>query len=96
LVRGPKLLILDEATSALDQETQSSICATLQKLTGRLTVLAISHRQALVDVADQAYRLDLGSLTLVKGCDEIERKLEERKTGTSGPRKVIEAFRSRA
>jgi ATP-binding cassette subfamily C protein len=96
LVRGPKLLILDEATSALDQETQSSICATLKKLTEKLTVLAISHRQALIDVADQAYRLELGSLTLVKGCDGLERKLEGRQTGTPGPRKVIEAFRSRA
>ncbi len=96
LVRGPKLLVLDEATSALDQEIQSSICATLKKLTGKLTVLAISHRQALIDVADQAYRLEMGSLTLVKGYDGLERKLEECRTATPGSRKVIEVFRSRA
>jgi ATP-binding cassette, subfamily C, bacterial len=74
LVRGPKLLILDEATSALDEETQSSICATLRKLSGKLTVLAISHRQALVDVADQAYRLEKGAIAPVQKDEHLERK----------------------
>jgi ATP-binding cassette subfamily C protein len=96
LVRGPKLLILDEATSALDQETQSSICATLKKLSGKLTVLAISHRQALIDVADQAYRLDQGALSLVMGHDHPEPRLQGH--GGEGPtaRPLAEAFGGRA
>jgi ATP-binding cassette subfamily C protein len=77
LVRGPKLLILDEATSALDQETQASICATLKKLSGKLTVLAISHRQALIDVADEAYRLEKGMITPVGANEDLESKIED-------------------
>lgn len=97
LVRGPKLLILDEATSALDKETQSSICATLKKLSGKLTVLAISHRQALIDVADQAYRLDQGALSRVMGSDHPERMPGEGH-GSEDPtgRRLAEAFGGRA
>jgi ATP-binding cassette subfamily C protein len=82
LVRGPKLLILDEATSALDEETQASICATLRKLSGKLTVLAISHRQALVDVADKAYRLEKGAIAPVRRDKDLERKWENPNAGS--------------
>ena len=57
LVHKPKLLILDEATTALDPENEAAICETLRKLSGKITILAISHQPALMKVADQAYRL---------------------------------------
>lgn len=66
LVKGPKLLILDEATTALDPKTEKEICATLQKLKGTITILAISHQPALVECADWAYRLKKRTLTPVK------------------------------
>jgi ATP-binding cassette subfamily C protein len=66
LVKGPKLLILDEATTALDPKTEKEICATLQKLKGTITIVAISHQPALVECADWAYRLKKGTLTPVK------------------------------
>ncbi len=57
LVHKPKLLILDEPTSALDPESELAICETLQQLTGRYTILAISHRATLMSAADRAYQL---------------------------------------
>jgi ATP-binding cassette subfamily C protein len=57
LAHKPKLLILDEATTALDPENEAAICETMQKLGGKITILAISHQPALLKVADQAYRL---------------------------------------
>ena len=57
LVRKPKLLVLDEATTALDPENEAAICETLQKLRGDITILAISHQTAIMEVADRAYRL---------------------------------------
>jgi ATP-binding cassette subfamily C protein len=92
LVRGPKLLILDEATSALDEETQSSICTTLKKLSGKLTVLAISHRQALVDVADQAYRLEKGTIALVRKDGNLERKWESPNAASLALFEAADAF----
>jgi ATP-binding cassette subfamily C protein len=61
LVHKPKLLILDEATTALDPENEAAICATLRKLRGEITILAISHQRAMIEVADQAYRLKDGA-----------------------------------
>jgi ATP-binding cassette, subfamily B, bacterial PglK len=46
----PEVLILDEATSALDNETEKSITATILKLKGQITIIAIAHRvSTLVD-----------------------------------------------
>ncbi|MGI9284095.1 MAG: ABC transporter ATP-binding protein [Pseudomonadales bacterium] len=60
LVHKPSLLILDEATSALDPASEQAICKTIAKLRGELTILAISHQTALVEVADSVYRLEDG------------------------------------
>ena len=63
LVRDPALLILDEATTALDPETEAGIVATVKRLTGRLTVLSISHQPAMQSAADFVYQLDNGTAT---------------------------------
>ena len=60
LVRRPKLLMLDEATSALDPETELEICHTVRKLSKKLTVLAVTHQRAFLDVADQAVEISEG------------------------------------
>ena len=63
LVRDPALLILDEATTALDPETEAGIVATVKRLTGKLTVLSISHQPAMQGAADLVYQLDNGTAT---------------------------------
>jgi ATP-binding cassette subfamily C protein len=61
LVAKPDLLILDEATTALDPATEKSILSTLRNLLDQgITIVAVSHQPALLDVSDQAYRLDNG------------------------------------
>jgi ATP-binding cassette subfamily C protein len=66
LVHRPKLLIMDEATSALDPESEMAIGQTLQKLHGKLTIVAISHQPTLIKAADRAYRLQDSSAILVE------------------------------
>jgi ATP-binding cassette subfamily C protein len=65
LVHQPKLLILDEATTALDPVNEAAICETLGALRGELTILAISHQPAILDVAERAYRLENGKAVLL-------------------------------
>jgi ATP-binding cassette subfamily C protein len=65
LVRDPKLLILDEATTALDPATEADICATLRRLRGEVTLLAICHQSALIDIADRVYRVADGRVSLL-------------------------------
>ncbi len=63
LVKRPRLLILDEATTALDPETEKEICASLRRLKGDITILAISHQSALLEEADTAYLVEGGRVT---------------------------------
>jgi ATP-binding cassette subfamily C protein len=77
LVRKPRLLILDEATTALDPETEAAICQTLRKLRGDITILAISHQPAVMEVADCAYQIQDGTATPVVGPFISDGHLEE-------------------
>lgn len=64
LVRNPSLLILDEATSALDFETEEKIVHTIQNnLDSDLTIVAVTHRKALLDIADTVYAMEAGRLS---------------------------------
>lgn len=62
LARDPELLILDEATSALDTESEAQIERVIANLKGRVTVLAIAHRLALIANADTVLVLDKGTV----------------------------------
>jgi ATP-binding cassette subfamily C protein len=72
LVNKPRLLILDEATSALDHESEDAIRRTLENLTGRISILAISHNRALVHAADRVYYLQAGTARLVDAAGVAE------------------------
>lgn len=66
LIIEPKLLILDEVTSALDPRTEGAVCrriAQLHRLKPDTAVLAITHRQALLDLADKVYQIANGQIT---------------------------------
>jgi ATP-binding cassette subfamily C protein len=62
LVHRPQLLILDEATASLDPVNEAAICVTVRHLRGQMTVLAISHQPALLEVADVVYRIEGGNV----------------------------------
>ncbi len=57
LVTNPKLLILDEVTSALDPDTERAIVENIRSLANNATVIAITHRAAMLDIADQVFEL---------------------------------------
>ena len=61
----PSLLILDEATSALDPQSEDAICETLRQLRGRLTILTISHQEALAKIADRTYHVQDGKIVTI-------------------------------
>lgn len=58
LVHNPPFLILDEVTSGLDTETEAEICDNMRRLAKSLTIVALSHRAAWVDIADQVCELN--------------------------------------
>jgi len=60
LYRNRELLVLDEATSALDGETEKEIIQALTALHGKITILAIAHRQSTLDACDFIIELSAG------------------------------------
>ena len=57
LVTRPRILILDEVTSALDPETERAIVENIRALRSEATIIAITHRAAFLEIADQIYEL---------------------------------------
>ncbi len=62
LVHGPRLLILDEATSNLDPKAEEAVLATVAHLKGQLTMLAVTHDEGMLKIADNIYRIAAGQL----------------------------------
>ena len=60
LAAEPALLVLDEATSQLDADNERLIVETLRSLRGRVTVVAVAHREAVLAAADRVVTLDAG------------------------------------
>jgi len=59
LLRRPRVMVLDEATSAMDVELEEEILKELVGVRG-MTVVAITHRPRMAQVADRVLRLDRG------------------------------------
>ncbi len=62
LVHRPRVLILDEATASLDQASEAAICQTVRALRGRMTIVAVSHQRALLEIADITYSVSGGAV----------------------------------
>ena len=63
ILRKPEILILDESTSQIDMASEIQIRETLQSMKGQLTIIIITHREALIALADDVYQMNNGCLT---------------------------------
>lgn len=57
LLRAPRALLLDEATGNLDLRAEAEVIEALRALKGEVTIVAATHREAILGIADQ--RVDL-------------------------------------
>lgn len=60
LLRKPSVLVLDEPSSALDPTAEFMLAVTLRELAASCTVLIVTHRSGLLDIADQAVVIEDG------------------------------------
>jgi ATP-binding cassette subfamily C protein len=77
LVLKPRLLILDEVTSALDTRTEREICENIRNLSHDITIFAITHRPALLEVADRVYAIRDGMVEEVKSEPSFAAKIQQ-------------------
>lgn len=62
LLRKPSVLVLDEPTSALDPGTEAMVAGHLRESLRGCTVILITHRPALAEIADQVLNLRDGRI----------------------------------
>jgi ATP-binding cassette subfamily B protein len=62
LLRRPRVLVLDEPTSALDADTERIVARNLRENLRNSTVIVITHRPALAELADQVINLREGKV----------------------------------
>ena len=66
LLRRPSVLILDEPTSALDAETEKAIASGLRTALPGATLIVITHRPALAEVADTVITIGAGKAQIAE------------------------------
>lgn len=64
LLRKPSVIILDEPTSALDGETEKLVAQGLRQALPNATIVVITHKPALAQMADVVITLDDGRATM--------------------------------
>lgn len=62
ILRRPEIMILDESTSQIDMASELQIRETLQAMKGQMTIIIITHREALIALADEVYTMRSGVL----------------------------------
>jgi len=62
IARGPKVVLFDEANSYLDASGDAMLRTVLEQLKGRTTLILVSHRPSLLQLADTIYEIRDGVL----------------------------------
>ncbi|MCA9192099.1 MAG: ABC transporter ATP-binding protein [Planctomycetales bacterium] len=66
LLCDPEILILDEATSQIDMHSEQLIRESLAEDRGARTIIIITHREKLLELADRVYKMDRGKLVVAE------------------------------
>lgn len=73
LAKPAHVLLVDEATSALDPQNERAIVSTLDQIRADYTTVVITHRPAMIGIADQVIVMDNASIIEAGPPQELER-----------------------
>jgi ATP-binding cassette subfamily C protein LapB len=62
LLHDPNLLVLDEPTSSMDIATEKSVIGRLKAWAGARTLVMVTHRNTLLELADRVLVMDQGAI----------------------------------
>ena len=86
LIGGPRVLVLDEPSSALDGRSESLVRRTLTELRGKMTVIVISHRLAMVEDCDLLIVLEKGRLADFGAREDVAQRMPFRRVAEAAVR----------
>lgn len=69
IARNPAVLLLDEATTAFDMTSDQGLQSALNAMRGKTTIVLSTHRPSMIDFADEAYRIENGTLVSINKTD---------------------------
>ncbi|MDO4631321.1 MAG: hypothetical protein Q4A82_03435 [Corynebacterium sp.] len=72
LAKPAHVLFVDEATSALDPQNERAVVEALGKIRGDYTTVMVTHRPAMVDIADRVIVMDEGRIIEVGTPADLE------------------------
>ena len=75
LLRTSAVLLLDESTSQLDADAERQVLTAIESLRRRTTIVAVTHRPALMLAADRIVLLQAGQVAAVGTWREVAAKL---------------------
>jgi len=70
-IRKSNILLMDEPGNTLDQEGDETLHHTLQELQGKKTILIVTHRPSLIQLADRVLVLQAGAMRVFGPRDKV-------------------------
>jgi ABC-type multidrug transport system fused ATPase/permease subunit len=70
-VRKTNILIMDEPGNTLDQEGDETLRQTIEEFRGKKTVLIVTHRPSLINLADRVLALQGGAMRVFGPKDKV-------------------------
>ena len=72
LLHEPNLLVLDEPTSSMDTATEKALIARLNDWSGKRTMIMVTHRNSLLEIADRVLIMDQGGIVADTTPDKLK------------------------
>lgn len=69
VVKDPRVILFDEANALLDPQSDALLCELLQRYRGRTTMVLVSHRPTIINLAHKKFILANGLVTPQPGPD---------------------------
>jgi ATP-binding cassette subfamily C protein LapB len=81
LVHDPAILLLDEPTGAMDHASEETIKQALRRLAAEKTLLLVTHRTSLLDLAERVIVIDQGRIVADGPRAEVIEALRQGRVG---------------
>ena len=78
LLHDPNLLVLDEPTSSMDTATEKSVIGRLKAWAGVRTLVMVTHRNTLLELADRVLVMDQGAVVIDTTPEKLKAQAQAR------------------